>query len=243
MKLVIGHLYPRLMNMYADRGNVICLEQRCAWRRIHVEVRALGSGPLERATELDIVLIGGGQDREQCLAAADLVQAKGAALRDAIEDGLVALTVCGGYQLFGEFYRAADGTELRGLNILPVYTVHPGPQKPRCIGNIAVDWHGQTLVGFENHGGRTYLRDSAAAFARVLAGHGNNGEDGTEGARYLNVFGTYLHGSLLPKNPALADHLVLLALHRRYGISQLDPLDDSLEHAAHATALRLTKGG
>ncbi len=239
MKLVIGHLYPRLMNMYADRGNVICLAQRCRWRGIDVEIRALDPGPVADASEIDLLLVGGGQDREQHLASEDLVKVKGPALRDAMNDGLVTLAVCGGYQLFGEFYRDHTGAELRGIGILPAYTTHPGEGSQRCIGNIVTTWKETKLVGFENHGGRTYLRDPAAALATVASGYGNNGEDRTEGARWQNVHGTYLHGSLLPKNPAFADHLILLALERRYGITSLSPLDDAIEDAARDRALKI----
>jgi hypothetical protein len=230
------------MNMYADRGNVICLVQRCRWRGIEVEVRGINPGPLEGAAELDIMLIGGGQDREQWLASQDLVDAKGPALRDAVGDGLVVLAVCGGYQLFGEFYRDHTGTELRGIDVLPAYTIHPGAESPRCIGNIVTAWQDRQLVGFENHGGRTYLRDPAAALATVQHGFGNNGEDKTEGAQWRNVFGTYLHGSLLPKNPALADHLILKALQRRHGVNSLPALDDALETSAHRRAVRIAGG-
>lgn len=242
MKLVIGHLYPRLMNMYADRGNVICLEQRCRWRGIDVEVRGIDPGPMPDATELDLLLVGGGQDREQYLASQDLVETKGSVLQDAMSDGLVALAVCGGYQLFGEFYRDHTGAELRGIGVLPANTTHPGEESPRCIGNIVTTWNGTKLVGFENHGGRTYLRDPAAALATVESGYGNNGEDRTEGAQWRNVYGTYLHGSLLPKNPAFADHLILQALQRRFGVSSLPPLDDAAEAAAHKRALSIASG-
>ncbi len=239
MKLVIGHLYPRLMNMYADRGNVICLAQRCRWRGIDVEVRNIHPGPLSDAADLDMLLVGGGQDREQLLASQDLVETKGHVLRDALGDGLVALAVCGGYQLFGEYYRDHTGVELRGIGVLPAYTIHPGEGSQRCIGNVVTMWHEEKLVGFENHGGRTYLNDPAAALATVASGFGNNGKDRTEGARWRNVYGTYLHGSLLPKNPAFADHLILQALQRRFGVPSLPPLDDTLEAAAHDRALKL----
>ena len=242
MKLVIGHLYPHLMNMYADRGNVICLEQRCRWRNIDVEVRSLDPGPLPKVAELDVLLVGGGQDREQWLASQDLVAAKGPALRDAIDDGLVVLAVCGGYQLFGEYYRDHSGVELRGLEVLPAHTIHPGADSQRCIGNIVTTWNDQQLVGFENHGGRTFLSDPAAALATVARGFGNNGEDRTEGARWQNVYGTYLHGSLLPKNPAFADHLIQTALERRFGVSALLPLDDDLEETAHKRAIQISGG-
>lgn len=242
MKIVIGHLYPHLMNMYADRGNVICLERRCRWRGFDVELRNIGPGPLRHAAELDILLVGGGQDREQYLASQDLVETKGPVLREAIGDGLVALAVCGGYQLFGEYYRDHTGAELRGIEVLPAHTSHPGADSQRCIGNIVTTWKGQKLVGFENHGGRTYLHDPEAALATVLSGYGNNGADQTEGAQWKNAYGTYLHGSLLPKNPAFADHLILQALQRRHGVASLPPLDDAVELAAHERALKIAGG-
>ena len=148
------------------------------------------------------------------------------------------LAVCGGYQLAGDFYRGADGEELPGAGILDLHTVHPGPHAKRFIGNVVVEWNGTTLVGFENHGGRTYLGEGVKPLARVVTGHGNNG-DGWEGAVYRNAFGTYLHGSLLPKNPRFADHLIALALGRRHDVISLDPLDDMVENEAHAEALRL----
>jgi CobQ-like glutamine amidotransferase family enzyme len=143
------------------------------------------------------------------------------------------LTVCGGYQMMGRSYRASDGGRLQGLAIFPMDTVHPGDAAARCIGNVEIEWERGDLVGFENHGGRTYLDDSATPLGRVAAGFGNNGEDRTEGCRYKNTIGTYLHGSLLPKNPALADMLIGIALQRKYGAADLESLDDSLEAAAH----------
>jgi hypothetical protein len=159
-----------------------------------------------------------------------------------VEADVVVLAVCGGYQLFGHFYRDASGAELPGLGLFDVWTEHPGPDAPRLIGNVVaelVEQPGDTLVGFENHGGRTYLGEGTEPLARVRSGHGNNGRDGTEGARYRNAFGTYLHGSLLPKNPRFADRLIALALARRYGEAPLAPLDDRIEELAHAAALAL----
>ena len=152
---------------------------------------------------------------------------------------MVVLAVCGGYQLLGRYYRPAEGEDLPGLGIFDAWTVHPGPTAKRFIGNVVVRWQGATLVGFENHGGRTFLGPAARPLARVIAGYGNNGRDGTEGAVQANAFGTYLHGSLLPKNPRFADHLIALALARKYGDGELPPLDDALEEQAHAEAVRL----
>lgn len=235
MKLRLAHLYPKLMNIYGDRGNIICLRRRCEWRGIEFELTELDAGAPFDPTAYDMAFIGGAQDREQRRVAEDLRELKGAALRDAVEQGLVVLAVCGGYQLAGRFYRGADGEELPGLGILDLHTVHPGPSAKRFIGNVVVDWNGRQLVGFENHGGRTHLGPGAKPLARVVTGFGNNGADGFEGAVYRNVFGSYLHGSLLPKNPAFADHLIALAL----GQEALTPLDDAVEKAAHAEAVRL----
>jgi CobQ-like glutamine amidotransferase family enzyme len=239
MQLRLAHLYPKLMNIYGDRGNIICLRRRCEARGIEFELTDLGLGDRFDPNACDMAFIGGAQDREQKRVAVDFRQVKGGALKDAVEDGLVLLSVCGGYQLAGHFYREADGAELPGLGILDLHTVHPGPQAKRLVGNVVVEWNGTTIVGFENHGGRTYLGHGASPLARVIKGHGNNGGDGFEGAVYRNVYGTYLHGSLLPKNPRFADHLISLALARPYGDAPLRPLDDTVEEMAHAEAVRL----
>ncbi len=236
--LRLAHLYPDLMNLYGDRGNIITLRQRCAARGIVLEVVELGIGGTFDPSRYDLIFMGGGQDREQQRIATDLCEVKGPGVRAAVAAGIPALAVCGGYQLFGRSYQLAPGKELPGLGIFPVRTVHGGEGSTRCIGNVEAEWSGGTLAGFENHGGRTYLEDGAMPLARVRAGFGNNGDDGTEGAVAGNAYGTYLHGSLLPKNPAFADHLVLLALRRKYGENvTLPPLDDSLEQRAHAAAL------
>ncbi len=242
MRLRIAHLYPRLMNVYGDRGNIMCLVRRCRERDIGVEVTELGLGdPLEPAAH-DLIFVGGAQDREQHRVAEDLRSVKGAAIREAVEAGVVALAVCGGYQLFGRFYREASGAELAGLGIFDIWTEHPGPLAPRLIGNVVADWDGNTLVGFENHGGRTYLVRGARHLAWVRSGSGNNGRDRTEGARYKNAFGTYLHGSLLPKNPRFADRLIELALARTHGDAvELSPIDDRLEEMAHQAAVRVAR--
>ncbi len=250
MHLRIAHLYPRVMNVYGDRGNILCLSHRCRARNIDVEVAELGTGDRFDPAAHELIFIGGAQDREQRRIAEDLRSVKGDAVREAIESGVVALAVCGGYQLFGRFYRESSGAQLEGLSVFDLWTEHPGPNEPRLIGNIVAEvppapeegWPGGTLAGFENHGGRTYLGAGAKPLARVRSGFGNNGKDGWEGARYRNAFGSYIHGSLLPKNPAFADHLIALALRRTHGDDvRLAPIDDRIENAAHDAALRLTR--
>jgi CobQ-like glutamine amidotransferase family enzyme len=257
-RIVLGHLYADLLNLYADRGNIITLAQRCAWRGLTLEVRCIGIGDDVRPDELDLLFMGGGQDGDQRLMADDLFTRKADALRGALADGLPMLVVCGSYQLFGHYYQPAEGPRLPGLGLFDLHTVHPGAAVPRCIGNVVVEWtsgggvggpaEGQTgslggptprtLVGFENHGGRTYLGSGVRPLGRVLYGHGNNSQDGTEGAVVERAYGTYLHGSLLPKNPHLADHLLLLALRRRHPRATLAPLDDTLEWRAHQAVLQ-----
>ena len=230
MKLTIGYLYPDLMNLYGDRGNITCLVRRCQWRGIDVEVKE--NFP-------DILFMGGGQDRQQKLVAKDLKKGRGEEIKEFIEKGGVGLFICGAYQLMGKFYRPAEGLDLKGLGIFDIETYHFGKERPRCIGNVAVEWQGKTLVGFENHGGRTYLSKNVKPLGKVLYGHGNNSEDESEGATYKNAFGTYLHGALLPKNPHFADYLIELALKNKYGPEvKLPPLDDTLEWQAHRAVLR-----
>jgi len=235
----LAHLYPKLMNLYGDRGNIICLRHRCGVRGIDLLVDELDLGDRLDPQAYDLIFIGGGQDREQRRIVRDLIDVKGEAVRQAVEEGVTALAVCGGYQLFARYYRPAAGEDLPGLGIFDAHTEHPGEHVARCIGNVVADWEGGTLVGFENHGGRTYLGDGSMPMATVRTGYGNNGVDRTEGAIYKNAYGTYLHGSLLPKNPRFADHLLRLALRRRYGDVALAPLDDALEEAAHAAAIRV----
>jgi len=241
--LRVAHLYPRLMNIYGDRGNIICLRRRCEARGIGFELTELGLRERFDAAACDLVFAGGAQDREQRAVADDLLATKAEALRAAVEDGTALLAVCGAYQLFGRFYREASGDELPGAGVFDLYTEHPGDGARRCIGNIVAEWDApagmQTIVGFENHGGRTRLGAGVRPLARVRHGFGNNGEDGSEGAVFRNAIGTYVHGSLLPKNPALADHVIRLALQRRYGEIELAAIDDRAEQRAHAAALRL----
>jgi CobQ-like glutamine amidotransferase family enzyme len=233
-------LYPDLMNIYADRGNLTVLERRCAWRGIGFEPAGAGIGEDIDPDAHDIFYIGGGQDRDQALCARDLADRKRDALHAAAARGAVVFAVCGGYQLLGHGYEL-DGERLPGASLVDLETVRePGE---RLIGNVAieVDLPGgpPVLAGFENHGGRTYLGAETAPLGRVLRGHGNNGRDGAEGVRggpRGTVVGTYIHGPLLPKNTAFADWIAATAL----GIdpSALAPLDDRLESAAHAAARR-----
>lgn len=235
-RLRLAHLYPDVMNIYGDRGNVIALRYRCEQRGIALEVDEINVGDSFQAAEYDLVLIGGGQDREQRRIADDLV-AKGSGIRAAVDDGLPVLAVCGGFQLFGHRYVDHEGGIIPGIGVFDLETRHPGPRADRCIGDVVMASDLGELVGFENHGGRTYLAPGQAPLGRVRRGYGNNAQDGTEGARTRNAFGTYLHGSLLPKNPALADELLRLALRRRYGdAAELAPLDDVAERSAHGSA-------
>jgi hypothetical protein len=240
MELRICHLYPDLLNLYGDRGNIATLAARAQWRGLGVRVIEARLGDAVDPSESDLYFIGGGEDRQQQLAAPDLRLVKGAALRDAAENGAAILAVCGGYQLLGHYYRPADGPGLEGLGLLDLTTVHPGPGARRLIGNIVIreSASGQMLVGFENHGGRTRLGAHARPLGDVVTGFGNNGDDRREGAVWKHVYGTYLHGPLLPKNPWLADRLIGAALRRRYGEVILAVLGDEEEHRAAAAAAK-----
>jgi CobQ-like glutamine amidotransferase family enzyme len=224
------HLYPDLMSVYGDRGNVLTLVRRAEWRGIPVEVHELSLGDRLDPREADLIFFGGGQDREQAVVSQDFLRQKGEAVKQAVEWGAALLSVCGGYQLLGTSYTTVDGQQLPGAGLFDARSV-PGPK--RHIGNVLVetDLAGQvrTLVGFENHSGRTYLGPGVRPLGRTVVGAGNNGEDHTEGAVYKGAIGCYLHGSLLPKNPWLADHLLATALcHRTGEPAQLSPLDDRL---------------
>ena len=226
-------LYPELMNIYADRGNIAVLRARCRWRGIGFELGSATIGdPLDAAAH-HLYYMGGGQDRDQIAVARDMVDTKRDALRAAAARGAVVLAVCGGYQLLGRSYQLGD-EELPGVGLVDLWTVRePGP---RLIGNCAIESDLGTgprvIAGFENHGGRTYLGTDERPLGRVVRGFGNNGKDGTEGARRNNAYGTYLHGSLLPKNPWFTDHLILNALRRVDETFELEPLDDMTEDAA-----------
>jgi lipid II isoglutaminyl synthase (glutamine-hydrolysing) len=233
-ELRVCALYPDLMNIYADRGNMLMLERRCAWRGLGFRLAAAGLGEAVDPDAHQLFYIGGGQDRDQALCARDMATVKRDALHAAADAGKVVLAVCGGYQLLGHSYELSD-EELPGVGLVDLHTVRePGP---RLIGNVAieVELHGEpaVLAGFENHGGRTYLGAGAQPLGRVLSGHGNNGRDGFEGVRRDNVIGTYLHGPLLPKNAHFADWLIATAL----GLERLAPLEDALEDDAHREAL------
>lgn len=238
MKVRIGWLYPDLMNIYGDRGNIITLVNRCAWRGIPVEVDELGPGDMVKDGLHDIFFMGGGQDREQEIVYRDLLEVKGESLRRQIANGAAALVICGGYQLFGRFYRPSEGEELAGIEVFDAYTV---AGSRRCIGNVvaksALGGPSGTVVGFENHSGKTYLGDGCTPLGMVTVGYGNNAEDRTEGAVHLGAIGTYLHGSLLPKNPSLADFLIEKGLARHGTTVRLDPLDDTFERRAHDQAV------
>ncbi|HEX6509801.1 MAG TPA: glutamine amidotransferase [Chloroflexota bacterium] len=231
------HLYPRLLNLYGDRGNVITLRQRCSWRGIQLRIHEVGLSDDLPDGPVDMFFMGGDQDREQGVVVDDLRRRHAGTIRDAVNSGVPFLAVCGSYQLLQNYYRPAEGADLFGIGIIDAHTVHPGHDVPRCVGNVVVEWEHGTIVGFENHGGRTFLEGDTVPLGRVVRGFGNNGEDGFEGARTGNVFGTYVHGSLLPKNPAFADLLLSLALVRRHPGFQLQPLDDSLENLAHDAAI------
>jgi hypothetical protein len=235
-------LYPDLMNIYADRGNLLVLERRCAWRGIGFQLRSSGLGEQLQQEAHDLFYIGGGQDRDQRLCAEDLIATKRDGLHAAAAREAVVLGVCGGYQLLGHSY-VLGADEIPGVGLLDVTTVRE--EGERLIGNVAIqveDFEGaasggvRVLAGFENHGGRTHLGTGQKPLGRVLSGHGNDGRSHLEGARTGNAIGTYLHGPLLPKNVWFADWLIARALGMES--QQLEPLGDELENQAHASALR-----
>lgn len=251
MELKICHLYPDVLNLYGDRGNILCLQKRLKWRGIGCRVDAAGLGARADLSSYDIFFIGGGQDFDQEVLLEDLRIKKGAEIRAALEDGRVFLCICGGYQMMGHYYETADGDRCEFLGAVDFYTVGG---KRRMIGNYAFrlgeESGGSTVVGFENHSGRTWLGSGVRPLGTVLKGFGNNGKDGTEGVRYKNAFCTYSHGPVLPKNPALADLLLETALVRKYGKSLpeteserkcgsglLVPLPDSFERKAHDSVM------
>jgi CobQ-like glutamine amidotransferase family enzyme len=230
----VGWLYPDLMNIYGDRGNILTLMKRAEWRGFEVRLFELRRGTTRHMDEVDVFFFGGGQDREQALVYEDLIEHKQAPLEKAVAAGAAVLAVCGGYQLLGHYYRTADGEKFPGIGLIDVRTE---AGKRRFIGDVVVDAtdleiEPSTLVGFENHSGRTFLGPGAKPLGRVLTGFGNNGRDRTEGYLQGGVLGTYLHGSLLPKNPHLADYLIKKGLSRR-GVAELSTLDDAAELAAH----------
>ena len=238
MKIVVGHLYPDYLNIYADRGNIAVLERRAAWRGHELEVREVSVGTPLSPGEHDLLYIGGGQDREQLLVAEDL-SAKAGDVLAAVEQGAAVLAVCGGYQLLGRSYRDLHGEDLPGVALFPHETV---AGERRMIGDVLLECElepgvRRTLAGFENHAGRTHLDPGAEPLGRVVAGFGNDGESGYEGCRVGRAVGTYLHGPLLPRNPWFADWVLAQALARQTGEPpRFDSLPDGLEHEAHAVS-------
>lgn len=235
LKISIGHLYPKQLNLYGDMGNIITLKKRCEWRGIDVDYHEINLD--DNILESDLYFIGGGQDKEQIEVSKAMYSQKDFLLTQR-DNGAVFLGICGGYQLLGHYYQPFEGERLFGVSLLDAYTV---AGKKRFIGNVTAESDflaPNTLVGFENHSGLTYLQNDTKPLAFVTVGNGNNGKDKTEGARYKNVFGTYLHGSLLPKNPHLADYLISLALDKRYNDKiQLKKLDDKIEYSAHNSVI------
>ena len=229
MKITVGHLYPDLLNLYGDRGNIACIMQRCRWRGIEAEAIEFELNDTIDFCKLDIVLLGGGSDREQLIVCQKLKDIQ-PDFKAYVENNGVVIAVCGGYQLLGKYYKTQD-TMIEGLDLVDLYTEQ---EEDRLIDNIVLksDLFDMPVVGFENHGGRTYINDNQP-FGKVLYGSGNDGKSGYEGVVYKNVIGTYLHGPLLPKNPQVCDWLILRALEKKYQISSLTPLDDSMETEAN----------
>ncbi|BAQ60661.1 putative amidotransferase similar to cobyric acid synthase [Geminocystis sp. NIES-3708] len=253
MHLTIGWLYPKLMSTYGDRGNVICLERRCQWRNLDVSVLPLDQNTdVKTFQEFDLIVGGGAQDRQQEIVMRDLQGKKAEIMKEKINQGIPGVFTCGSPQLLGKYYEPAMGQKIEGLGILDLVTKHPGQNVPRCIGNVAFDivpsilandleemfGESPTVVGFENHGGRTYLGD-VSPLGKVVKGYGNNGEDGFEGAFYQNAVATYAHGPLLPKNPFLADWLIIKAIEQKYHQKiTLIPLDDTLANKGRKAMLK-----
>lgn len=239
MELNICHLYPDLLNVYGDVGNILILKHRAENRGINVTITNISLNNDFNPEDFDIVFFGGGQDYEQSIVSEDLKYNKKEALSSYIEDNKVMIAICGGYQLLGKYYRSPNGERLEGLGILDIYT--EGGDN-RFIGNTIIyneDWD-ETYVGFENHSGRTYIND-LKPLGKCLVGYGNNGEDGYEGCIYKNTFCTYFHGSLLSKNPELADRILKLALDKKYDVVNLETLDDEFEIKAKETIIKNTK--
>lgn len=237
MKLKIAYLYPELLNIYGDKGNLLAFVNRCLWRNIETEITEIKQGDKIDPDLYDFYFIGGGQDAQQIAVAAEL-QTQKEALIQARDNMAVFLSICGGYQLLGHYYKPHEGDKLDGISLIDAYTV---AGNTRYIGNVTVKTEfalkEKTLVGFENHSGLTYLQGDTKPLGITVIGNGNNGKDKTEGAYYKNVFGTYLHGSFLPKNPHFADYLIQLALEKNYGKIELAPLNDEIELTAHNKAV------
>lgn len=255
-KVKLYHLYPDAMNLYGDFGNIVALKKRCQWRNIEFEVVDVKIGDKISFADADIIYMGGGQDRGQKIIQNDLQKRK-LEIQGRIESGAVALTICGGFQMFGKYFKTKEGEQILGIEVFDAYTV---AGDNRLVGNVVVDisattskWAQKfkykslekpttTLVGFENHSGLTTLGANTEPLGTVVRGFGNRGDGGYEGGWYKNAIGTYLHGSLLPKNPWLADHLIEMALMYRYGSPvPLEELDDKIENVAHQAAIERSK--
>lgn len=244
-KLNIAWLYPDLMSTYGDRGNIIVLERRCQWRSIDVTIVPVTlETKIGKLKSCDLLFMGGAQDRQQKLASEDFLGNKGPVVAKMVESWIPALFVCAAYQFVGHYYRPYQGKDIPGAGIFDLVTIHPGDQAKRCIGNVAAKiinlpgFEGKTIVGFENHGGRTTLGPKMKPLAKVIKGYGNNGEDGYEGAVYKNSVGSYFHGPLLPKNPMIADWLIGKALEMKYDKHvTLRSLDDTLATRAREVIL------
>lgn len=235
MKLTISYLYGDLMNIYGDTGNIIALKKRAQWRGIKIQLKVKSVKSKIKKGECDLFFFGGGQDQQQEVVAHDL-KSKGAIIKSEVERGVPLLSVCGGYQLLGDYYKPHKGPKLHGVGLFPAYTL---ASFDRMIGNIVIDSMFGKLVGFENHSGKTYLKKEAIPFGMVTRGFGNNGADQTEGCIYKNAIGCYMHGSILPKNPKLADWLLKKALEVKYKKEiKLESLDDSLELQAQSRAIQ-----
>ena len=234
MELKICHLYPDVLNLYGDGGNIICMKRRLQWRGIDAAVTKMPIGSAQSLAGFDLVFIGGGQDFEQQVLLDDLHRGKDREIISAVNDGVTFLTICGGYQMMGSYYETYDHKRCDFIGAVDLYTIG---SKQRMIDNYKFQCTesagGSIVVGFENHSGKTWLGSGVEPLGRVLAGCGNNGEDGTEGVHYKNLFGSYSHGPMLPKNPEFCDMLLLTALKRRYGSAELEPLDDRAELSAH----------
>lgn len=242
MELSICHLYPDVLNLYGDRGNILCLEKRLAWRGISASVTELPVGASADFTRFDLFFIGGGQDFEQEVLLDDLARSgKADGIRRAVADGKTFLAICGGYQMLGNYYKTWDGRQCDFIGAVNFHTVG---SKTRMIGNYVYQCSpesgGHQVVGFENHSGKTWLGAGVSPLGQVIKGFGNNGEDGTEGCRFQNVFATYSHGPLLPKNPGLCDEILQTALRQKYPDLSLEPLPDVLEQRAHESAVART---
>ncbi len=236
MELNIYHLYPDVLNLYGDRGNVLCMQRRLEWRGMQANIVNVPIGTKLDAKNCDLIFIGGGQDFEQEVLLEDLHRGKDEEIRRAVADGTVVLAICGGYQMLGKYYQTYTGERLDYIGAVDFYTVG---EKERLIGNYAFDTEFGRVIGFENHSGRTYLGKGVAPLGKMVSGYGNNGRDGTEGVHYKNTFCTYSHGPVLPKNPALADKLIETAMRRRDPSFALTPLDDSAEDFARDQVERL----